>query len=95
MPQGMAACNTIIQTIVSVAFVGTVPFGSLLAGTMAHAMGTPVTVIVNGSVVIAAAVWFTTRRRTYEMQVVDRHFGDRLPMLAGHADARPGSVWHR
>ncbi|MGC2210353.1 MAG: MFS transporter, partial [Candidatus Korobacteraceae bacterium] len=68
---GMAASNTIIQTIVSedkrgrvmsyyaMAFVGMMPFGSLLAGAMANAIGAPLTVIVNGSVVIAAALWFT------------------------------------
>ena len=72
MMQGMAASNTIIQTIVSedkrgrvmsyytMAFVGMIPFGSLLAGAMANAIGAPLTVIVNGSVVIASAVWFTT-----------------------------------
>jgi hypothetical protein len=49
MMQGMAASNTIIQTLVTedkrgrvmsyytMAFVGMAPFGSLLAGTMAHA----------------------------------------------------------
>jgi MFS family permease len=51
MMQGMAGSNTIIQTIVSedkrgrvmsyytMAFVGMAPFGSLLAGSMAHAVG--------------------------------------------------------
>jgi len=70
--QGMAASNTIIQTIVSedkrgrvmsyyaIALVGTLPFGTLLAGAMARAMGAPLTMIVNGCVVIASAVWFTT-----------------------------------
>ena len=67
MMQGMAASNTIIQTIVSedkrgrvmsyytIAFVGMAPFGSLLAGTMAHAFGAPITVIVNGAVVLLGA----------------------------------------
>ncbi len=53
MMQGMAASNTIIQTIVSedkrgrvmsyytVAFVGMAPFGSLLAGALAHKLGAP------------------------------------------------------
>jgi MFS family permease len=53
MMQQMAASNTIIQTIVgedkrwrvmsfyTVAFVGMAPFGSLLAGAMAHAIGAP------------------------------------------------------
>ncbi len=73
MMQGMAASNTIIQTLVSedkrgrvmsyytMAFVGMAPFGSLLAGTMAHAFGAPRTVIVNGVVVVLGAAWFFTR----------------------------------
>ncbi len=73
MIQGMAASNTIIQTIVSeemrgrvmsyytVAFVGMAPFGSLLAGTMADAFGAPLTVTLNGAAVLAGAAWFTMR----------------------------------
>ncbi len=73
MMQGMAASNTIIQTIVSedkrgrvmsyytIAFVGMAPFGSLLAGTMANWIGAPMTVILNGIVVLLGAVWFATR----------------------------------
>jgi hypothetical protein len=37
------------------------PFGSLLAGSMASAFGAPLTVIVNGSVVLLGAAWFLTR----------------------------------
>ena len=73
MMQGMAASNTIIQTLVSedkrgrvmsyytMAFRGMAPFGSLLAGTMASAVGAPRTVIVSGSVVLLGAAWFFTR----------------------------------
>jgi MFS family permease len=73
MLQGMAVSNTVIQTIVSedkrgrvmsyytLAFMGMAPFGSLLAGTMAHAMGAPWTVVVNGCLVLLAAAWFATR----------------------------------
>jgi MFS family permease len=87
MMQGMAASNTIIQTLVdedkrgrvmsyyTMAFMGMAPFGSLLAGTMAHAIpampmwfvgGTPLagaqwTVIMNGVVVVLGAAWFVTR----------------------------------
>ena len=73
MMQGMAASNTIIQTLVSedkrgrvmsyytMAFMGMAPFGSLLAGTMAHAVGAPWTVIVNGSFILLGAAWFFTR----------------------------------
>ena len=65
MMQGMAGSNTVIQTLVpedkrgrvmsyyTMAFMGMAPFGSLLAGTMAHAIGAPLTVIVNGAAVSA------------------------------------------
>jgi MFS family permease len=73
MMQGMAASNTIIQTLVTedkrgrvmsyytMAFMGTAPFGSLLAGSMARAVGAPWTVIGNGLVVLLGAAWFFTR----------------------------------
>jgi MFS family permease len=87
MMQGMAASNTIIQTLVdedkrgrvmsyyTMAFMGMAPFGSLLAGTMAHAIpampmwfvgGTPLagaqwTVTLNGVLVVLGAAWFVTR----------------------------------
>jgi MFS family permease len=73
MMQGMAGSNTIIQTIVSedkrgrvmsyyaMAFVGMAPFGSLLAGTMAHWIGAPGTVVLNGSLVLLGAGWFWTQ----------------------------------
>jgi MFS family permease len=76
MMQGMAGSNTIIQTIVSedkrgrvmsyytIAFVGMAPFGSLLAGSMARAIGAPWTVVINGSVVLLGAVWFLTQMPT-------------------------------
>jgi len=41
--------------------VGMAPFGSLLAGTMAHAMGAPLTVMVNGGFVLLGAGWFWTQ----------------------------------
>jgi MFS family permease len=75
MMQQMAASNTIIQTIVeedkrgrvmsfyTVAFVGMAPFGSLLAGAMAHEIGAPLTVILSGVLCIAGAAWFATRLR--------------------------------
>jgi MFS family permease len=73
MMQGMASSNTIIQTIVSegmrgrvmsyytIAFVGMAPFGSLLAGAMAHWIGAPITVVLNGAIVMLGAAWFATR----------------------------------
>jgi MFS family permease len=73
MMQQMAASNTIIQTIVednkrgrvmsfyTVAFVGMAPFGSLLAGGLAHLIGAPYTVMFSGAFCVAGAAWFATR----------------------------------
>jgi len=81
MMQGMAVSNTIIQTLVSedkrgrvmsyytVAFVGMAPFGSLLAGTMAHAVGAPITVIVSGALVLLGAAWFATQLRALRVEI--------------------------
>src|SRR5207302_8736411 len=66
----MAASNTILQTIVdedkrgrvmsfySMAFLGMVPFGSLLAGALAHEWGAPATVFAGGLVCLAGALLF-------------------------------------
>jgi len=73
MMQGLTTSNTILQTLVdehmrgrvmsyyTMAFVGMAPFGSLLAGAMAHAIGAPDTVIVSGAVCMAGGLWFWTR----------------------------------
>lgn len=73
MMQGMAASNTIIQTVVpedrrgrvmsyyTMAFVGTMPFGALISGAVAHSIGAPLTVMITGSVVVLGAIWFATR----------------------------------
>jgi MFS family permease len=73
MMQGLTGSNTIIQTLVdekmrgrvmsyyTMAFVGMAPFGSLLAGALAHAIGAPRTVIVSGVACIAGAAWFASR----------------------------------
>jgi MFS family permease len=70
MMQGLTASNTIIQTLVdekmrgrvmsyyTMAFVGMAPFGSLLAGTLAHLVGAPCTVIVSGIACIIGGCWF-------------------------------------
>jgi MFS family permease len=81
MMQGMAASNTVIQTIVTedkrgrvmsyytMAFMGMAPFGSLLAGTMAHKFGAPWTVVANGAVVLVGAAWFATRLPALRRQI--------------------------
>jgi MFS family permease len=69
--QVASASNTIIQSLVTedkrarvmgyytMAFFGSAPFGSLLAGALAHRIGAPHTVMITGSCCIAGAVWFT------------------------------------
>jgi MFS family permease len=69
----MAATNTVLQTIVdddkrgrvmsfySMAFMGMVPLGSLLAGILAHFIGAPLTVILGGACCIAGSVGFLRR----------------------------------
>lgn len=73
MMQGLTASNTIIQTLVpedkrgrvmsyyTAAFVGMAPFGSLLAGALAHWIGAPHTVMLTGSCCVVGAAWFATR----------------------------------
>jgi MFS family permease len=81
MMQGMAASNTIIQTVVpedrrgrvmsyyTMAFVGMAPFGSLLAGGLAHKLGAPHTVIITGTVVILGGLWFATRLKALREEI--------------------------
>ncbi|MFZ0142918.1 MAG: MFS transporter, partial [Candidatus Sulfotelmatobacter sp.] len=73
MMQGLAASNTVIQTLVpedkrgrvmsyyTMAFVGMAPFGSLLAGGLAHTLGAPHAVMITGAFCVAGAVWFSTQ----------------------------------
>jgi MFS family permease len=68
----MASSNTIIQTIVEdekrgrvmsfymMAFLGTAPFGSLIAGWMSARIGAPHTLLAGGICCIVGAVWFRT-----------------------------------
>jgi MFS family permease len=76
MMQGLTASNTIIQTLVpenmrgrvmsyyTAAFVGMAPFGSLLAGSLAHWIGAPRTVMMTGSCCMVGAAWFWTQMKT-------------------------------
>jgi len=69
----MAASNTIIQTIVDdakrgrvmsfymMAFLGTAPFGSLMAGWLSSRIGAPHTLLVGGISCLAGAAWFACR----------------------------------
>ena len=71
MMQVFSASNTVIQTLVPedkrgrvmsyyvMALFGTAPFGSLLAGSLAHRIGAPHTVFLTGAFCIATSLWFT------------------------------------
>ena len=48
-----------VMSYYMMAFFGTTPFGSLLAGGLAHRIGAPHTVIVTGAFCMAGALWFT------------------------------------
>jgi MFS family permease len=66
----ISSCNTILQTVVDedkrgrvvslyiVAFTGVVPYGNLLAGSVASAIGAPHTLLINGTLCIIASVVF-------------------------------------
>jgi MFS family permease len=68
----MASSNTVIQTIVDdekrgrvmgfymMAFLGTAPFGSLLAGWLASRIGAPQTLFVGGVCCLLGALWFAS-----------------------------------
>ena len=68
----MAASNTVLQTIVdedkrgrvmsfyTMAFMGTAPFGSLLAGGLADRIGAPHTLLFGGVGCVLGALWFAT-----------------------------------
>jgi len=69
----MAATNTIIQTVVeedlrgrvmafyTMAFLGTAPIGSLIAGVAADRIGPQRTILLGGLACIAAGMWFMYR----------------------------------
>jgi MFS family permease len=77
----MAASNTILQTIVdddkrgrvmsfyAMAFMGTAPFGSILAGSMASILGVPVTLITGGTLCVLGAGLFASKLKELRRMV--------------------------
>lgn len=88
----MASSNTLLQTIVdddkrgrvmsfyTMAFMGTAPFGSLLAGWLANIMGTPNTILVGGIFCILGALIFA--RKLPELRKIIRPIYVRLGFIA-------------
>ena len=68
-----ASTNTILQTIVeermrgrvmsfyTMAFLGTAPLGSLIAGVAADRIGAPRTILLGGLACVAAGIWFAVK----------------------------------
>lgn len=77
----MASSNTLIQTLVedrmrgrvmslySMAFMGMVPLGGLLAGLMARSIGAPATVALNGLWCAVGAILFFNRLPAFRRQI--------------------------
>lgn len=69
----MAACNTILQTVAdedkrgrvmgfyTMAFMGTMPFGSLMAGILAARIGAPHTLLIGGASCVLVALVFMNK----------------------------------
>jgi len=98
MMQGMAASNTIIQTLApadkrgrvmsfyTMAFVGMAPFGSLLAGGLAHVMSASWAVVLTGSCCMVGAAWFWRRMKDVRaaMRPIYRELGIIRPAPETH-----------
>jgi MFS family permease len=93
MMQQMSAGNMVIQTIVpedkrgrvmsfyTLAFIGVGPFGSLLAGSVANALGARPTAILGGTLCLVASLWFA--RQLEEILRIVHPIYVRLGMMPG------------
>ena len=102
----MAASNTVIQTIVDdnkrgrvmsfymMAFLGTAPFGSLIAGWLSSRLGAPHTLLAGGACCLAGAAWFAIELPSIRVAVrpIYMRMGILPQVAAGLADAAELSV---
>jgi len=77
----MASTNTLLQTLVDddkrgrvmslyvMAFMGSAPIGSLIAGTLASRIGAPYTVLIGGIICLLTALWFTKQLPTLRKSI--------------------------
>ncbi|HEV2577267.1 MAG TPA: MFS transporter [Acidobacteriaceae bacterium] len=98
MMQCAAAVNTVIQSLVTedkrarvmsyytMAFVGTAPFGSLLAGFLAHKIGAPHTVMITGAFCVLGAAWFTFWLPAVNREMLPVYEENGLMPASGDAD---------
>lgn len=85
MMTGLAGSNTIIQTLApeekrgrvmsfyTMAFIGMTPFGSLLAGALAHRIGAPHTLLFSGVCVLLAGAWFWSQTGAMRVEMRARY----------------------
>lgn len=78
----LATSNTVLQTIVdddkrgrvmslyTMAVMGMTPFGSILGGALAHAIGVPTTFLIGGAICIGGAILFATKIRVLRPMVL-------------------------
>jgi MFS family permease len=95
----MASANTLIQTLVeddkrgrvmslyAMAFMGTAPFGSLLAGALAHGIGAPRTLALCGACCFMAALAFFRAQPGFRSAV--RPVYERSGILPGRPELTP------
>jgi MFS family permease len=102
----MASSNTVLQTIVDdekrgrvmsfymMAFLGTAPFGSLIAGWMSSRIGAPKTLQLGGICCMAGAFWFSTELPAIRKAVrpIYVRMGILPEVAAGLANAAASSV---
>jgi MFS family permease len=98
----MASTNTILQTIVTeelrgrvmsfyaMAFLGTAPIGSLLAGIVANRVGASPTILLGGVACIAGGIWLALRLRGIR-ELVRPIYVERGIIAAVQADAATAS----
>ena len=77
----VGSSNTLLQTIVEdgkrgrvmsfflMAYFGTTPFGSLLAGSLSERIGAPYTLALGGACCVAGAVWFRSTLAELEQEI--------------------------
>jgi len=77
----IASINTMVQTIAdedkrgrvmsfySMALMGTLPFGNLLAGTIASAIGIPYALLIGGAITVLTGIWFQVNRKSLRKHV--------------------------
>ena len=102
----IAASNTLIQTLVqenlrgrvmafyTMAFLGTMPLGSLASGIIAERLDAPMTIALGGVACVVTGAWFMSRLAvTPRGRSPDLHrarYSDALTPLSPASDALPG-----